>query len=270
MKKLLYFLIALSHNLLWAQTSVDTVKVQQEIGQADDPSQFLTRIELFNDLQHYDEQDFYYNKTVLRTIVKIGRRFTTRLDLPFIYNTRTSDGYTKQAGLGDISFRLLGYKIKETPRSAFTASLEISLNTAESPLLGFGKNVLIPMVSYTRKIPKEKMLLAMVLQQSNSVSGDETRDNLNFTKLELIALKAWSRRFWAVLAPEWYMDYIHNSLSMNLRTRVTYAPTPRMNIWITPSAGIFGDFIGRYQWSVEIGGRYFMFREMDFKKASGR
>jgi hypothetical protein len=69
-----------------------------------------------------------------------------------------------------------------------------------------------------------------------------------------------------VLAPEWFYDYINDGFSMNLRTRFTGAPTPRMNIWITPSAGIFGDFAGRYQWSLDIGGRYFLFREMNFKK----
>ena len=73
---------------------------------------------------------------------------------------------------------------------------------------------------------------------------------------------------WTVLAPEWFVDYINGGLSMNLRTRMTYAPTPRMNIWITPSAGIFGDFIGRYQWSLDIGGRYFLLREMNFRKKS--
>jgi len=69
-----------------------------------------------------------------------------------------------------------------------------------------------------------------------------------------------------VLAPEWFLDYINGGLSMNLRTRMTYAPAPRINLWITPSAGIFGDFAGRYQWSLDIGGRYFLFREMNFKK----
>ena len=47
---------------------------------------------------------------------------------------------TKQSGIGDISFRLLGYKFFEKSKSAFTVSIEISLNTAESPILGTGKN----------------------------------------------------------------------------------------------------------------------------------
>ena len=39
---------------------------------------------------------------------------------------------------------------------------------------------------------------------------------------------------------------------------------------ITPSAGIFGDLPGRYQLSLDVGGRYFFLRKMDFsRKRSG-
>lgn len=252
--------------MLSAQNSPDSLKKQQGLANADDPSQFFTRIEVFNELQYYDKNDFYLNQTVLRTIFKIGKRFTTRVDLPFVYNSFTSPANHKQSGLGDISFRLLGYKFMEKPKSAFTASIEISMNTAESPLLGTGKNLLIPVVSYTLIIPKKKMLFSMVLQQANSVGGDKERADISFSKVQAILLKKLSQRAWIVVAPEWFIDYVRGGLSMNFRTRIAYAPTPRINIWITPSAGIFGDFPGRYQWSADVGGRYFLFREMSFKK----
>ena len=156
--------------------------------------------------------------------------------------------------------------ILEKKLSAFTASIEISLNTAESPLLGTGKNLLIPVVSYSQVIPKKKVLLSMLFQQANSFSGDEDRSDVSFSKLQFITIRYWSPRIWTVFAPEWFLDYVNGGLSMNLRTRFTYALTPRINTWITPSAGIFGDFAGRYQWSLDIGGRYFLFREMNFKK----
>ena len=115
------------------------------------------------------------------------------------------------------------------------------------------------------------MIFSLVIQQANSVSGDKGRSDINFSKIQAILIKSWSKRFWSVLAPEWFVDYVNGGLSMNLRSRMTYAPAPRINIWITPSAGIFGDFIGRYQWSLDIGGRYFFLRKMDFgKKRSGQ
>lgn len=267
MKKLL-FLFFLQHtsSILPAQNSSDSLKNAALNANADDPSQFFTRIELYNELQYYDKTESHINQTILRTIIKIGNRFTTRVDLPYVHNTFTSPMEYRQSGLGDVSFRLLGYKFFEKPKSAFTASIEVSLNTAESPILGLGKNVVIPMVSYTLKIPTKKLLLAMILQQSNSVGGDDTREDITFSKIQLIILKAWSRRAWTVLAPEWFIDYAHGGVSMNLRGRMVCAPVPRMNIWVTPSVGIFGDFFGRYKWSVDIGGRYFLFREMNFKK----
>ena len=270
MKKLLFLFFLFYHACgLFAQNSDDTTVKQEQIKKnADDPANFLTRVEFFNELQHYEKNgnDFYINLTTLRTILRIGKRFTTRIDLPYVYNSINTPANHKQSGIGDISFRLLGYKFLEKKLSAFTASVEVSMNTAQSPILGTGKNVILPVVSYSKLIPKKKLLFSAVLQQANSFSGDDTRSDISFSKLQLIVLKYWSRRFWTVLAPEWFYDYINDGFSMNLRTRFTTAPTPRINIWITPSAGIFGDFAGRYQWSLDIGGRYFFLREMNFKK----
>ena len=159
MKKLLFFGLLFCHGYgLLAQNSADTVKQEQLKKNADDPSQFLTRIEFFNELQHYDKNgnDFYINQTTLRTILRIGKRFTTRIDLPYVHNSVKNPANHKNSGLGDISFRLLGYKFFEKPLSAFTASIEISMNTAESPILGTGKNVLIPVVSYSQFISLNK------------------------------------------------------------------------------------------------------------------
>jgi hypothetical protein len=265
---LLLFLVVYRPNILVAQNMADSIRTDQTLENADDPSQFFTRIEVFNELQYYDKNDFYINQTIVRTILKIGKRFTTRVDLPFVYNSlNTAEGH-KQSGIGDISFRLLGYKFLENPKSAFTASIEISMNTAQSPILGTGKNLIIPVVSYTLMVPKQKMFFSFVFQQANSVSGEETRADISFSKIQVIVLKAWSRRTWTVLAPEWFVDYVKGGLSMNLRTRMTYAPTRRINIWITPSMGVFGDFIGRYQWSADIGGRYFLLREGNTKKSN--
>ena len=72
-------------------------------------------------------------------------------------------------------------------------------------------------------------------------------------------VKRWSQKAWSELEPEAYIDYIHGGVSMNLRSRMVYAPSPRMNIYFTPSVGLFGDFIARYQWSADIGVRYFLF-----------
>jgi hypothetical protein len=62
------------------------------------------------------------------------------------------------------------------------------------------------------------------------------------------------------------IDYVNGGASMVLRSRVAYAPTPRINLWVTPSVGLFGDFIARYQWSADIGSRFFLGRQKAGKK----
>jgi hypothetical protein len=261
MLKIFLFILIMPLEILYAQNSSDSLKKELQANNADDPSQFLTRIEIFNELQRYNKRDAYVNQAILRTIVKIGNKFTTRLDLPYVHNSITSPSGFKQSGIGDISFRLLGYKLFESRRSVFTSSIEVSMNTAASPLLGTGKNVLLPVISYSRLIPAKKILLAAVFQQAKSISGDKFRADISFSKLQLFFLKYFSRKTWMVLQPEWFLDYMNGGLSMNFRSRLTHAPLPRINIWLTPSAGIFGDFVGRYDWSVDMGGRYFLFRK---------
>ena len=262
MTKLLLFTFLMLHAvILQAQVVSDSVKPKAPSANADDPSQFFTRIEVYNELQRYDKRDVFLNQTVLRTVVQIGKKFTTRIDLPYVYNSFNHPAKLKQSGIGDISFRLLGFRFFEARTSAFTASIEISMNTAQSALLGTGKNLLIPVVSYTKLIPKRKLLLSLLFQQVNSVSGDEARADISFSKMQFIVIRYVSKRTWIVLAPEWFLDYINGGASMNLRSRLTHAPAPRINLWITPGAGIFGDFVGRYDWNVDIGGRYFLFRK---------
>ena len=262
MNRYLILILILAHLIKTsnAQTSSETIKAESQTASADDPSKFFTRIELFNELQHHDE-DFYINQTILRTNIKIGKRLTTRIDIPYVYNTKESPEGYKKAGLGDISFRLLGYRIYESPKSALTLSVEFSLNTAESPLLGTGKNLVIPMITYSKILKAKKTILAFTFQQVNSFSGDEDRNQLNYSKIQAILLLTHTKKIWTAISTDWFADYENGGLSLNLKGRVVYAQSPIIHFWAQAGAGIFGDFIGRFQWSAEIGSRFFLFRK---------
>jgi len=246
-------------NSIQAQTKPDSIQARQQSAAVDDPSQFFTRIELFNELQHYDK-DYYLNQSIWRTNIKIGKRLTTRLDVPWVYNTKYSPEGFKNSGLGDISFRLLGYKILETKKSAITASIEFSLNTAESPLLGTGKNLIIPLITYSTLFKPKKMILALSFQQVNSFSGDDTRQQVNFSKFQAVLIKSYTTKIWTVLITDWYADYENGGISMNAKIRAGYGATPIFHFWGQAGAGVFGDFFGRYQWSAELGTRFFILR----------
>jgi hypothetical protein len=248
---------------LYAQSITDSLSSLPvpRIVSADDPSQFLSRIEVFNEFQHYNRSGgFNLNQTVVRTIVKIGKRFTSRIDIPFVNNSFPYPQGYQSFGIGDISFRLLGYNIRQAKRSAVTASVEISLNTATTPAQGTGKNMIIPVITYSAFLKDYKTLAALVFQQNNSFSGDEKRDDLSFTKIQGVLLHYWSKRSWSVIAPELFIDYINGGTSMILKGRMAFAPKPRLNLWAQLNAGLYGDFISRYNWGLEVGCRYFVFR----------
>jgi hypothetical protein len=248
-------LAAINTNTVVGQAKTDSLSTGQSASDVDDPSQLFSRVEVFNDLQHLTNGD-YLNQTVLRTNLKIGKRFTTRLDIPYVYSSAQPPEGKNHSGLGDISFRLLGYRIHQSPLSAVTASIEVSLNTASSPLIGTGKNIIIPMVTYSRVVGQKKSLLIGTLSQSISVGGDENRARVNFTKMQAGVVHPWSKRLWSVFSSDWFLDYEQGGLSMNLEARMGYAQTKYVHFWVQAGAGVFGDFILRYQWSLEAGIRY--------------
>jgi hypothetical protein len=267
MKQLLFFILFLPNiGILYGQNLSDTTKVKQnEDAAGDDPSQFFTRIELFNEVQHYPN-DIYIDQTTLRINVKIGKRFTTRLDVPFVYNSVSSAADYDHFGLGDISIRLLGYQFLQTKKSALTASIEVGFNTAHSPILGTGKNMFIPMLTFSHMLNNHKTIFAFVFQQANSFGGYSDRNTLSYSKLQAICIQIWTRRLWTVVAPECYIDYVYGGLSMNFEVRCAYAPTRRINVWAQTGVGLFGDFIARYQWGAEVGCRYYFLRNTFLKK----
>jgi hypothetical protein len=267
MKKLLFILILLQHTgILYSQNPSDSLNVDKNEGAAgDDPSQFFTRVELFNELQHYPT-DFYLDQTTLRINVKIGKRFTSRLDIPFVYNAASSNTDYAHFGLGDISIRLLGYQFLRSKKSALTASLEVGFNTAQSPLLGTGKNMIIPMLTFSTMLKNQRTILAFIFQQAHSFGGYSDRMTLSYSKLQAVLIHAWTKRIWTVFAPECFIDYVYGGLSMNFEVRCAYAPTRRINVWAQTGLGVFGDFVARYQWGAEVGCRYYFLRNTGLKK----
>ena len=75
---------------------------------------FLPGLKFSTNFSIYDK-GYYLNQTIWRTNVKIGKRFTTRVDIPWVYNTKYSPEGYKHSGIGDISFRLLGYRYFRIP-----------------------------------------------------------------------------------------------------------------------------------------------------------
>ena len=225
----------------------------------DNPADFITRLEVFNKLQQF-QHGVYLDVTTLRAVVALGDKFTTRLDVPVVYNSMNIQGYV-QFGIGDISLRLLGYRIFKSPRSALLTSVEFSFNTAQSPLLGTGKNIIIPVVAYSWILPKSRTILALSFQEYYSLWGDRSRPDISFTRLQGHYIQGWTKKFWTVLLPDLFIDYINGGASMNLEATLAYRATGRFIFWGKGGAGLFGDFFTRYNWAAELGIRYMIMRK---------
>ncbi len=224
----------------------------------DDPSQFITRAELYNELMKLQSGDFL-NFTTFRSVIALGKRFSTRFEIPYIYNSSTASGYDN-SGIGDISVRLLGYKINQSPNTALAASIEFSFNTARSPLLGTGKNIIVPLISYSRIFGEKKTIVSVLFEQFYSLWGDESRKDINWSKLQALYLKGWSKNVWTLVAPELFIDYNNMGASMNLEATMYYRFSGRMAIWGKAGVGLFGDHVARYNYTTEAGIRYLMMR----------
>lgn len=237
----------------------DSTTHQQNGILQDDPSNIFTRIELFNEYQTSTGGDVV-NVTTMRGIMAIGKRFTTRIDIPYIVLPRTAT--TEAAsGLGDVSARLLGYKILQSRRSAMLASVEVSFPTAQSPQLGFGRNVITPVVAYSLYMPNRKAVLALTYQEYFSFGGDESRAHIRWTRMQMYHIRPWSRRVWTLVLPELYYDHAGGGVSMNLEATGYYRLTDRFALWLKGGAGLFGDHPARYGWTVEVGLRHLIWKK---------
>jgi len=243
----------------------DTVLNKQAGEAAENPNNFFTRTELFNKVTAL-RNGGYLNATTFRTIINLGKGFTTRFDIPVSYNSLPAPPGFNQFGLGDISIRVLGYKLIENPKSAIVASLEMSFNTASSPLLGTGKNILIPTVTYSSMAKSRKTVVALSALYFNSISGDKLRPDINFSKLQFFLIHLISRNTWYTIRPDWYFDHKYEGVSMNIDASIGHALTKKSNIWFRPGIGLFGNHPARYKWSLELGYRKFLYTN-PFKKS---
>ncbi len=243
-----------------AHAQQDSTALANQSGiRLDDPSNVVTRIELFNEYQTRTDGSAV-NVTTARGIMAVGKRFTTRIDIPYIHLPKTNSSEAT-AGIGDISARLLGYKVLQSRRSAMLASVEMAFPTAQSPLLGFGRYVITPVIAFSTFLPKHKAILAFSYQEYFSFGGDESRAHIRWSRIQMYHIKPWSKRIWTLILPEYYYDYSSGGSSMNVEAAINYRLSNRLAIWLKGGAGLFGDHPARYAWTVEPGLRFLFWRK---------
>jgi hypothetical protein len=124
-----------------------------------------------------------------------------RLDLQFPDEKTSFEGQPFNPRLGDIKVRV-GFRPLKASDFTFPSFIEVTLPTADPGSLGSGKYQLsaglrmltpvsLPLVdhaSHTSRFETE-------VQQVNSIGGDPSRNDINYTKVEFTLYDIWRKRY---------------------------------------------------------------------------
>jgi len=218
----------------------------------DDPTELITRMELKNEFYQTNTEG-YLNLTTLRLVYRVAKRLSIRADLPVAYSAPGVEGVEPKFGLSDVSVRLLGWRIINRLPWVAVASAEMAFNTASDPLLGTGKNQIIPSFAIARFLPKQKVISAVVVQQFISFGGFSDRQNFNYSRLTFVELRAFKGGWIFVAQPKLFYDWENGThFSMVLEAIGVKMMSRNYSLAMQAGAGLFGDLPTRYDWKLEV------------------
>ncbi len=180
-----------------------------------------------------------------------------RTQVPHVTNN-PPEGSTVN-GLGDIT-NVLYYKYKRDNGKSYFIGLEAKWNTARSPKLGTGKNLLAPTWFASISVPKYNTILFPLIQRYFTVSGDADRQDLEYTVIKPRWLTKLKNRYYTFVEPVIYIDHENNNETTGvLEVELGRFLTPQTMAYVRPGAGLWGETDSPYlfEWNFEIGIRYF-------------
>jgi hypothetical protein len=136
-----------------------------------------------------------------------------RLEVPFPDDKTSFEGDPFSPRLGDIKVRV-GFRsvpLGDIPIGSF---LEVTFPTANPEELGSGKYQISPgirtniPISFGQRLPEShKMSFEPLVKQVVSVTGDENRKDINYTKFELSLRNTWRQKYWLKLEAKPVVDW---------------------------------------------------------------
>ena len=195
---------------------------------------------------------------VARVDVPLATNLLWRTDADLSWFDPQTSGSNSVAGIGDVSTRL-GARIWERP--AFTAFFEFQVvfPTAGNDNLGRGKYQLVPGLTFSLPISRLDTGFFPGIQQSVSVGGDPSRNDVNFTKLSFEFTTPWANNlWWTTVEPDLIVDWTQKAkTAMNLEFEAGRRLGNHFRIWLRPAVGLWGTGVpGAYDWYAQIGIRY--------------
>ena len=187
-----------------------------------------------------------------------GDRVLLRVDVPFYQQLDPNKPReTIGNGAGDVLFRT-GARLVERPGFSFFAGTDVIFPTGTLAAGGKGKYQLAPGVVVEMPIPEINTVLYPFVQHFQSVGGDPSKRDVNYTKFRSKVYTIWGKQWWSSFEPTWIVDWTRsNKTALNLEFEVGRKLGEHYRTWVKPGVGLWGDdVINSYDWQLEAGVRY--------------
>jgi hypothetical protein len=191
---------------------------------------------------------------------KLGQQFGMRIRTRFqSLSVETPGeglfGTSEVSGIGDIDARVL-YMAYASKRVIIVPGLEAFFDTASTPALGNGANVLAPVVfGVFPGILGGTSLFAPGYQYLFDISGDDTTISRSQIDLYFVWLLGGGKN-WLIVDPQIVLDHENSKEPALVEVEWGYmiAPSVGASTYIRPGVGIGSD--KPYEWNVEFGFKY--------------
>jgi len=221
-----------------------------------DALDFRMRAELRDEYVDY-QQGGGANMIVPRLDYAVTPAFSLRLEAPLVTSGPELAGESNQSGFGDLLFRA-SYRAVRGNGYAAVVGAEVILDTASKDSLGYGKEVLAPLAYASIEIPRCRSVLFPFIQHYFTVSGDDSRPDVNYTSIKAAMLTRWPGRLYTVVEPQLVVDHERaDKVGVTLEAEGGRFLTRQMAVWARPGIGLYGDDLPQvYNWNLKVGVRY--------------
>ncbi len=221
-----------------------------------DPTDFRTRLD-FRNRYLAPQAGGYRNTFTSRVDYAFSKIVGMRMELPYVHSDLRNPRIAPDTGIGDLSVRI-NYRALRTDKFALVVGSELQFDTAESPQLGAGKNVIAPIAFISFAVPRLRSTMFPTVQYFRSVGGDDERPDVNYTAVKLFTITRWPANFYTGSEGVMYIDHHRKQrIGATVEVEVGRFLSPHLALWMRPGIGTHGDDVPQvYHWNFEVGFRY--------------
>jgi hypothetical protein len=218
---------------------------------------FRPRIEL-----QYQHKDSRGPGVQEKGVLRIDRpllddRVQFRVDVPYQQFDPQKHKETTGTGAGDLVIRT-ATRLVERPGFSLLAGTDVIFPTGPVAAGGKGKYQVGPGVVAEVPIHEINSLIVPLVQHFQSVGGDPSKRDVNYTKFRPKVNTIWGEQWWTSFEPTWIVDWTRsNKTALNLEFEVGRKLGEHYRTWVKPGVGLWGDTVtNSYDWYLEAGVRY--------------